>query len=200
MANQGRGPVPGIGEVLGEAGGCPEVIDSVGRRWKIGHPTQAAKRVLEGLVAAAALAEIKAQERYLSPSDYSEELAAHRRAVLAKEFRTFGSGWERIMSDPPTAGTLFLLSLLRTHHPHATEADARSLQDDCPLDLELALDEVIPSFFPVLVMDDRIPKANRAEVLARLQAWWAERKAKASAEAGEAVPAIDATPPTRPTT
>lgn len=139
---------PGVQGFLGDAGALPE-IHWAGKVWKIGFPTQRAKAALEELAAARAVSEVVALKAALEPAAYAEMFAAVRRAIGAKEYRTWGAGWASAVNGPD-GGTLFLLSLLRERHADATEADARGLAEACPDEVAAALDRVIAPFFDLL--------------------------------------------------
>ena len=177
---------PTLGQTLGQAGGCPEVVEKSGRRWRIGHPTQAAKRLLEGLVGAAAFEEVREQKEFLSATAYKEMFDGHRADVQAGKYRTFGEGWDAVMGLPDgSGGELFLLSLLRTEHPEATIDDAKRLKLFHDDQLTLALDEVSPAFFQVLAEDEKVPPAARPGVVLAMKENWERVKLK---RAGLALP------------
>jgi hypothetical protein len=152
---------PGIGTMLGAAGACPE-IDLKGNRWKIGHPTQRAKAVLEELAVAKAVAEIRRLKGILPPDAYAETFAELTSRIAAGDYRTWGGGWQRVVLAPGNSH-LFLLSLLREHHPQASEDDARALALGEPEQVGAALARVVPGFFSLLLDPLPLQETQRAE-------------------------------------
>ncbi len=150
-----------VQNLLGDAGACPE-IEWNGKRWKIGHPTQGAKGCLEELVAAKAVAEVKAIKGVLPADDYAEMFKALLSRITTGYYRTFFPGW----IEQTTGGggaVLFLLSLLRERHPDATEADAVGLAGERGDEVQAALARVVPSFFEMLVASaTHIPPDQKA--------------------------------------
>ena len=140
---------PGVQTLLGAAGACPE-IPHQGKVWRIGHPTQRAKAVLEELAVAKATAEIRALKNVVPADAYSELFAELTTRISAGDFRTWGTGWQRIVFGGVNAH-LFLLSLLREHHRDATEDDARSLAANEPEQVQAALVRVVPGFLSLLL-------------------------------------------------
>jgi len=170
---------PTVQQFLGDSGVCPE-IPHAGRAWKIGHPTQRAKACLEELVAAQALAEVKALAGVLGPEDYAAELADVRSAIRAKQHRTWGALWTAAVNGPE-GPTLFLLSLLRERHPEATADEAADLAAGCPDEVAAALDRVVPPFFGLLVAAKReLPPAERERLTAELVARFRARRTPTS--------------------
>jgi hypothetical protein len=152
----------GVGTMLGASGGCPEVVFN-GKTWKIGHPTQRAKDTLERLAVSKATQEIMALRGVVDAPAYAELFEAHKRDITAGSFRTWGEGWQRITFSPQNAH-LFLLSLVRECHPEATERDAQALAIGAPEELQLALAQVVPGFFTVLLADMPLPPEKRQQV------------------------------------
>lgn len=172
-------PAPTLGQVLGQSGGCPEVVERGGKRWKIGWPVAAAKVCLERLVAAAAFEEIRSMKEDLSAQAYSELFEGHRADIQARKYQTFGEGWDRVMGrSDGSGGELFLLSLMRTEHPEATIDDAKRLKLLYDDQLTLALDEVAPAFFQVLAEDEKVPPEARPGLVLKLKENWERAKLK----------------------
>ena len=142
---------PSVTTMLGAAGACPEIRHD-GKNWKIGHPTQRAKACLEQLAVASAFDEVEALEATLSPQRYQKAYRELLASVAAREYKTWGPGWQRVVWGPMSA-QLFLLSLLRENHPDATEDDALTLAGAEPGRVSLALAQVIPSFLALLLSD-----------------------------------------------
>lgn len=159
---------------LGEAGACPEVGWN-GKIWKIGHPTQRAKAILEELAADRSISEVVAMKAYLSPAAYAELFAESRRAIAKREYATWGEGWQAVMSSID-GGLLFLLSLLRVNHPEATEETVRGLMADKGDEVAAAMDRVMPPFFALLVESLPAPPAERAKHLAGMLADFQRRR------------------------
>ena len=157
---------PGVGAVLGAAGACPEILCG-GKLWRVGHPTQAAKSRLEDFAAATAIAEVRALKTVLPPDAYADAWKDTLADVQAKQFRTWGAGWRRVVFDPQNFH-LFFLTLLRENHPEATEADAKALLADEPELVAAALARVVPDFFTVLLVGVRLTLDQQAAVAAAI--------------------------------
>lgn len=149
----------GVVPILGEAGGCPEV-EWAGRKWKIGHPVQKAKALLEIHLAAEAVAEVEALEDAIPPQTYKKAFDNTLNAVRGKQYRTWGPGWTAAM-EGADGNYLFLLSLLKVHQPDATVADARALLVNKPLATLAALELVAGDFFSELTADLPEPPAEQ---------------------------------------
>jgi hypothetical protein len=162
---------PGVQTLLGAAGACPEIVHN-GKTWRIGHPTQRAKAVLEELAVSKATAEIRALKGALPPDAYSELFAELAARISAGDYRTWGAGWQRVVFSPLNAH-LFLLSLLRECHPAATEADAKELAAGEPEQVHVALLRVVPGFLSLLLEGLPLNPAQRTRmettILAALQ-------------------------------
>lgn len=152
--------VAGVQQALGAAGACPEIIWQ-GKVWRLGHPTQRAKAVLEELGAAAALANV----RHLPEDD--PDRRAVRKAVSTGSYRTFNPGWQETVGSPGTQH-LFVLALFRETHPEMTEEQLFGLMAECPDDLRLGLARVVPDFFRLLLADPRVPPRMRPALEAGL--------------------------------
>lgn len=160
---------PGLQQMLGAAGACPE-IHCDGKVWKVGHPTQRAKAELERLAVAAALDEVRSLKNVIPPDAYQEMFGEVTRQITAKEFRTWGPGWQRSVFGASSAH-LFLTSLLRECHPNATPADALRLTQECPEEVTAALAQVVPGFLSVLLAGVPMTSDQRTkitEILANL--------------------------------
>lgn len=171
-----------ISAALGDAGGCP-VIEHAGRKWKIGHPVQAAKKHLEDLILEAVEEPILATKA-ARPASFREEWDAHRADKRQGRYATvIGDLWREQAFHPEQGALLFLASLLRCHHPRATTADAVDLVAAEPERVESALMRVLPDFFSALLdpavepRDPRlkaVPAEAKAEVVARAREMIAE--------------------------
>jgi len=140
---------PSVQTMLGAAGACPEIVFQ-GKTWKIGHPTQRAKAVLEELAVSKATAEVRALRSVLPADAYSELFAELTNRISAGDYRTWGPGWQRIVFGGTNA-YLFLLSLLRENHKDAAEADAKALAVGEPEQVQTALVRVVPGFLSLLL-------------------------------------------------
>lgn len=142
----------GVQTMLGAAGGaCPE-IPYGGKVWRVGHPTQSAKKTLEALAVASAAGELRELRGAVPPDAYKEMFDTFTAKVAAKSYRTWGPGWREVVFGESGAH-LFLLSLLRENHPEATEADVLALAEHRPEDVRLAVAEVVPNFVLLLLND-----------------------------------------------
>lgn len=154
---------PSVTTTLGAAGACPEVRHA-GKVWKVGHPTQAAKTTLEQLAVAAAVSEIEALEGTLSPLSYQKAYRELLAAISAREYKTWGPGWERVVWGP-MCSQLFLLSLIRENHQDATEADVVELAAKQPGQVAAALAQVIPNFARLLLSERKDLTPEQQETL-----------------------------------
>lgn len=151
---------------LGAAGGSPEIPFN-NKIWKIGHPTQRAKETLERLAVAKATAEIMALKGAVDAQAYAELFESHKRDITSGSYRTWGDGWQRVTFAPQNA-QLFLLSLLRENHPEATELDAKTLALGAREEVEIALAQVVPGFFSMLLEEMPLPPEQKAAVREKL--------------------------------
>jgi hypothetical protein len=153
---------PGVGVMLGAAGPCPEFTHA-GKRWTVGHPTQAAKARLENLAGKVALDEVRRMKDVLDPAAYQETFAEVTRSL--KDYRTWKPGWQRVVFDPEYAH-LFFMSLLQEKHPGVTEGEVLELCAGAPEEVQAALAQVLPDFFQMLLdgIADRLTPEARAEV------------------------------------
>ena len=128
-------------QMLGGAAG-PVEIHTKDRVWKVGHPSQTAKGRLEELVAQHARREILR---------LGGTAAEWREAVEAGHYATRNPGWLRVMSSP-TSPALYLLSLLREHHPDITQAEVQALVEAEPDQAEAAFVRVCPDFLRAVLV------------------------------------------------
>jgi hypothetical protein len=142
---------PSVQTVLGAAGSCPEVTCN-GKTWKIGYPTQDAKKILEQLVIAKATAEVMKLDGIIEPAQYAKIFNKHVNDVRSGAFKTWSEDWQAIAFSPQN-GHFFLLSLLRLKQPNATEKDALDLSKNSSQEIEVVLAQVVPDFFLVLLED-----------------------------------------------
>lgn len=133
----------------GSEGGLPE-IHYKGKVWRVGHPTQSAKKTLEALVVASAWAEVRELKEVLPPDSYKELADTMVAKIASKHYKTWGGGWQEVALGSQGA-PLFFLSLLRELHPNATLTDAITLTTDCSDEVKIALAEVTPRFLELLV-------------------------------------------------
>lgn len=133
---------------LGDAVPPPEVTFA-GKAWKIGHPTQRAKAELEKLVVEVseqAMADLKG---VISAAKYKAREERLDALVFSRQWQTWGTLWSEVINGP-LSFPLFLLSLLRPHHPAATVKDAESLWLGANRPCRNALVMVLPGFFALL--------------------------------------------------
>jgi len=170
---------PSVTESLGDAGASPEIVlhDQV---WRIGHPTQRAKSELENLAIRQATKEILDARPLVGEAAYQEMMTSHRRAMAAKEYRTFGPGWQAVITGPD-GHVLFLLALLRERHPEAHEGIARELLTSRGDEVAVALMQVAPPFCELLVSEMTASAEEKAQVLAKMVEGY--RRAGAAVEA-----------------
>ena len=76
--------------------------------------------------------------------------------------------WAEVMAGPD-GGTLFLLALLREHHPTLTAADARRVAAAEPERVGAALERVTPSFLAAVAREAGATADQTAALLARLK-------------------------------
>ncbi len=152
----------GIGPVLGAAGPCPVIVHK-GKSWTVGHPTQKAKSWLEKLVAACALETLAELKDVLPPDEYLARRASLDQNIYQKQHRTWGPLWTTVTSGED-GDAVFLLSLLKLHHPEATMADARELHLNANREVGLAFAEVLPAFFTLLVETYPVQAEDRQAV------------------------------------
>lgn len=142
---------PGVQQILGAAGACPEIVHGK-RRWKVGHPTQAAKARLEKLAAKVALDEVRRLKDTLDPAAYQEAFGEAVKSL--KNYRTWRPGWQAVVFDPANSH-LYLWSLIQEHHPDASEEDVLAICRDAPEEVVAAMAQVLPDFFRLLLSEIR---------------------------------------------
>ena len=142
----------------------PFDIELDGKVWKVAHPTRAARDALAAMVLQHAWANLK-QTQTVLPDGYAELLAEMVRLIGAEEYKTGGKAWGATVNGP-SGNALFVLSLLREHHPDASLKDARKLIGHRPDDVQVALAALVPGFFLLVGEDDEIPPERRAEMAA----------------------------------
>lgn len=140
---------PGVTGILGASGACPEIAHGK-RRWKVGHPTQAAKSRLEKLAAKVSLDEVRRLKDALDPAAYQEAFSEAVKSL--KNYRTWRPGWQAVVFDPANSH-LYLWSLIQEHHPDATEEDVLAVCRDAPEEVVAAMAQVLPDFFHLLLSD-----------------------------------------------
>jgi hypothetical protein len=133
---------------LGDAVPPPEVQWN-GKPWKIGHPTQGAKAELEKLVVEVAEGSLAELRGTLKPARFAALEKQLDDKILARQWQTWGSLWSEVINGPKSF-PLFLLSLMRPHHPDATLADAEGLWLGANRACRNALVMVLPGFFELL--------------------------------------------------
>lgn len=136
---------------LGAAVPPPEVQWN-GKAWKIGHPTQGAKALLERLVLQTAEANLDAAKGVLSEKRFAAEEKRFGDALMGRTWATFGELWLATMNGP-AAFPLFLASLVQQHHPEFAPELARQMWLERNTACRTALVQVLPDFFGVLSAD-----------------------------------------------
>ncbi len=167
---------------LGEAGGCP-VVEANGTAWKIGHPVQAAKKFLEDLILDGVETDLLAGKAR-NPAAFAAAWESHMADRRRRRYATLtGDLWMEQALDPQRGPVLLLASLLRCHHPGATEDDALALLAAEPERVQAAMARVLPDFFETLLAGPAaaaLPPAAREQVRAGLRAAAAEMLTAAS--------------------
>jgi hypothetical protein len=160
--------VPGIGDLLGDAGALPE-IEYAGKVWKVGKPTQRAADCLVQLTIRAAMKEITSLKGIVEPADYKEMFDDFTVSVQRGAYKTWGDRWSAMASGMD--GTVrFLLSLLRERHHDATEADAMALMVNCGDEVRVAFAQVLPPFLFLMLDSHPAVLAASAELKAKVKA------------------------------
>lgn len=159
-----------IGIMLGAAGSPAELNDHKGRKWLIGHPTQKAKERLEKLATAKASANLRAMRDTLPEDEYEEHFERLSDKIATGDFKTWRSGWHKIVLAADGSGTaLFVLALLKEHHPDATEEDVVDLAVNCPEEIKLAMAQVLPPFMALIVEGLPIKEKQKALAIEKLK-------------------------------
>ena len=141
--------VASVQDVLGAAGEPPSFVWR-GRRFKVGHPTPAVEARFEELIAEAEVQAVRSLRGLVPDDDYREEIRRLGRQTRDREYRTGkGSLWVRYtVGDQAAVGAnLYLLALLREHHPDFSADDLRDALEEEQDFLLLAAERVIPGFF-----------------------------------------------------
>lgn len=138
----------GVMAALGDAGPCP-TIERGGKTWTVGHPTQRAKAELEKLVVEVSQATLDDLKGMLPPAKWDEKEAKFDALLFSRQWQTWGTLWFEVANGPQSY-PLFLLSLMRPHHPEATVRDAEALWRDANRACRAALVMVVPGFFDLL--------------------------------------------------
>lgn len=165
-------PIPSVGDVLGASGACP-TVEACGKVWRVGWPTQRAKACLEELAAAKAVSEVRALKPALPPDAYAELFGELIAGISSGAYRTWGSGWQRVVFGGGNSH-LFLLSLLRENHPGATEQEAKDVAAGDPDGVAAALARVVPGFFDVLLRGVPLPPEQMEQARAAARTLAAE--------------------------
>lgn len=142
----------------------PFEIEVEGKTWKVGHPTRAARDLLEALALKRAWENVEAT-RTMLPAAFQELKTELVTLIGSSDYKTGGRGWKASVSGPD-GNALFLVSLLKEHHPEVTLQDARRLISHRPDDVEVALAAVVPGFFELVADDREVPPDRRAELIA----------------------------------
>lgn len=160
------GETPGVGQMIGTPGACPD-IEYGGKKWTVGRPDQNAKGRLEKLAAKVAIDEVRRLKDILDPQAYRESFDGVTGNL--RKYQTWRDGWQAVVFDPNNSH-LFLWSLLQSHHPDISEADVVQLCKAAPEEVRAAFAQVIPDFFTILLADilDRLPPESQATVKAAM--------------------------------
>jgi hypothetical protein len=172
---------PRLGDILGAAG-SPFEIDHAGKTWRVGHPTQKARDAFNKLVKADALREAQAADAEFPGL---EAVTQFRRDV--RHYSPGGKLWRERITDP-RANVLYLLALLREHHPDAGVDDAEALVRDAAPLVAVALEEVTPRFFDLLAADREVPPEVAAALRTAAAAMRANRPAPVTPGTGSTGP------------
>lgn len=151
-------PPPGsVSDALGAAGDCPTVRWR-NADWKVAWPTARTIGRLELLVAAAATAEAKELEAAGVDPGATDGL---RTRLLGRAHKAGGELWDQYLRGPD-GGVLILLSLLREHHPKASESDARGMAVEAKADVDTAMALVDPRFPAAVEAAKGLPAGSTA--------------------------------------
>ena len=133
-----------VGDVLGAAGE-PATVRWRDRDYRVGPPTTGAITRAEMLVAKAAGSELDALRGQLPDAQFRKLDTALTAKLLARAHRAGGELFNEVMGSPD-GQVLYLLALLREHHPDLNESDARGMMAEVPEQVERALILVTPDF------------------------------------------------------
>jgi hypothetical protein len=137
--------VPSVQQMLGVPSEIPVGKDV----WRFGPPNQAAKAILEDLIAAEAVNSVVRLKAVLDPATYQEHVTAVMRRIDAKDYATGGPGW-LTMVQSPVGHMFFLLSLFRVNHPAMTIDEAEKVSEAVPEAVSAALVRQVPDFFKMV--------------------------------------------------
>ncbi len=174
---------PPLSAVLGAAG-APFEIDHGGRTWRVGHPTRRAADAFNKLVKADALRQAQQEDAEFPGLGAVEQF---RRDVTAKHYQPGGRLWAELATGH-RANALYLLALLREHHPEAAVADAEGLIRDTPAAVAVALEEVTPPFFDLLATTEGMPPDRGAALRTAAATLREARPARPTPGAGSTPP------------
>lgn len=137
-----------MGDGLNGASDCPR-IKTESAEYKVGWPTKRARKRLEQLVAARAITELEELADTLRPDVYRTRSDKVLALVTAGAHKVGGELWNTVMASEAGA-TLYLLSLVREHHPDATEEHVNALLYKYPDQVQVAIRLVTPNFYRLL--------------------------------------------------
>jgi hypothetical protein len=146
---------------LGAAVAPPEVV-AAGKAWKVGHPTQEAKAELEKLVVQVAEKNLADLRGVVSDRKFAALEAKLDDAILSRQWQTWGALWTEVCNGP-LSFPLFILSLMKPHHPQASVADAEALWVNENRACRNALVVVLPGFFDHLAASLPADESTRRE-------------------------------------
>lgn len=152
------------------AGPGPTILErSTGKEWRLGFDNPNAQGRLEELVRGHVLREaLKNQDAVGGEAGrrlYDDAVAK----LAGGHYWTYGEGWQELLKTP-AGGVLYLLALLRRHHPEASEADAIRLLAEEQQQSLAALDAISPSFWAAVALKPEAGPAARAEFAAAVAA------------------------------
>lgn len=160
------------------AGPGPTILErSAGKEWRLGFDNPNAQGRLEELIRGHVLREaLKNQDAVGGEAGrrlYDDAVAK----LAGGHYWTYGEGWQAILKTP-AGGVLYLLALLRRHHPEAAEADAIRLLAEEQQQSLAALDAISPSFWAAVALKPEAGPAARAEFAAAVAADIAGKRAE----------------------
>lgn len=149
---------------MGAARVCPE-IEWNGKQWKIGFPTESCRKEIERLIVAQASGEIMALKGIVPDAEFEAHMAGFRESLIAGEYKApLGRCFKKAFDNDMV---LVFLAMVRQKHPEATKTDAIGIMRDCKEAAKLAIVQVMPDFFAVLLAVPEIP-ADQQKVLLEL--------------------------------
>ena len=116
-----------------------------------------------------------------------DALGQLKRDLAAGLYNPGGRLWRELLTGP-RANVLYLLALLREHHPDATVADAERLTRDAAGMVAVALQDVTPPFFDALADLERMPPQVAGALREQAAAMRANRPARPTPGAGSTSP------------